>query len=391
MEVYAEGAQIKHERQCPDCRGKDFVEDHAAGDIVCRGCGLVVEAHIIDERSEWRTFGDKDREGDDPSRVGAATNPLMDNGGLSTSIGKLPGGAGGQFNMLMKLHNRQTGSDRQMQAASREINEICERLRLPDVVKNSALEVFKDTQEFKTLKGRSNRAVYAACIFVAGKRESSHRTFKEICAVMGSDVDKVDIGRCFTAIDKMYKNRAQYKAKQAGVDLNEVKGGLQHNKTGAGAATRPEDVIKRFMSRLTPDKKLNLFAHRVAKRAAEVAAEEAVPWAARDPSTQACALMYGVMQIHKLQNPNSEETMVTWEQLSASSGMAPNTIRDCYKMMLPYLAVPGKLVAESDAKADVLAQLEAAFRAAPAPGGDSKAAAAKKAAAAAAAAGGGGR
>lgn len=46
--------------------------------------------------------------------------------------------------MLMKLHNRQTGSDRQMQAASREINEICERLRLPDVVKNSALEVFKD-------------------------------------------------------------------------------------------------------------------------------------------------------------------------------------------------------------------------------------------------------
>lgn len=41
----------------------------------------------------------------------------------------------------------------------------------------------------------------------------------------------------------MYKNRAQYKAKQAGVDLNEVKGTLQPNKTGAGAATRPEDVI----------------------------------------------------------------------------------------------------------------------------------------------------
>lgn len=59
----------------------------------------------------------------------------------------------------------------------------------------------QQTQEYKTLKGRSNRAVYAACIFVAGKRESSHRTFKEICAAM-PDVDKVDIGRCFTAIDK---------------------------------------------------------------------------------------------------------------------------------------------------------------------------------------------
>lgn len=133
----------------------------------------------------------------------------------------------------------------------------------------------------------------------------------------------------------------------------------------ASAPGAPLCLQKRFMSRLTPDKKLNLFAHRwggvlqqpcsrapaacwfssllahitlwcipstsscsepavcpqssgglegtcavhvprvscccrVAKRAAEVAAEEAVPWAARDPSTQACALMYGVMQIHKV-------------------------------------------------------------------------------------------
>jgi transcription initiation factor TFIIIB Brf1 subunit/transcription initiation factor TFIIB len=59
----------------------------------------------------------------------------------------------------------------------------------------------RQTQEYKALKGRSSRAVYAACIFVAGKRESTARTFKEICHVMG-DVDKVDIGRCFTSIDK---------------------------------------------------------------------------------------------------------------------------------------------------------------------------------------------
>jgi hypothetical protein len=43
-----------------------------------------------------------------------------------------------------------------------------------------------------------------------------------------------------------------------------------------------------------------LVSCRVAERTAAVAAEEAVPWAARDPSTQACALMYGVMQIHKV-------------------------------------------------------------------------------------------
>jgi hypothetical protein len=50
--------------------------------------------------------------------------------------------------------------------------------------------------------------------------------------------------------------------------------------------------------------------------------------------------------VSQLQNPNSDEAMVTWEQLSASSGMAPNTIRDCYKMMLPYLAVVSALLLE---------------------------------------------
>jgi transcription initiation factor TFIIB len=55
--------------------------------------------------------------------------------------------------------------------------------------------------ESKGLKGRSLKAVYAACIYVAAKREGNNRTFKEICAVM-PDVSKVEIGRCFTSIDK---------------------------------------------------------------------------------------------------------------------------------------------------------------------------------------------
>jgi hypothetical protein len=87
--------------KCPDCGSTHFVEDRAQGDVVCKvgpqqpflpawlllpcsslsggpelmttqrdprsilaplnsqGCGLVTEAHIIDERSEWRTFSDK--------------------------------------------------------------------------------------------------------------------------------------------------------------------------------------------------------------------------------------------------------------------------------------------------------------------------------------------
>lgn len=34
---------------------------HSAAPMLLQNCGVVVEAHVIDERSEWRTFGDKVR------------------------------------------------------------------------------------------------------------------------------------------------------------------------------------------------------------------------------------------------------------------------------------------------------------------------------------------
>ncbi|WIA14308.1 hypothetical protein OEZ85_002840 [Tetradesmus obliquus] len=372
--LYAPVGALRQERVCADCGGRDFVEDHAAGDIVCKACGLVAEAHIIDERSEWRTFGDKEKEGDDPSRVGGAQNPFMNDGGLSTGIGKLPGGAGGQYNTLMRLHNRQNVSDRAMQTASREVATTCERLRMTDAVRNSALEIYKDVHDNKALKGRALKAVYAACIFVAAKRENTPRTFKEICAVM-PDVSKVDIGRCFTAIDRMYKKHLQMKAMHQGKDLAGAVAleGARPNAT-AGMATQATDLIKRFMSKLGLEQKVSLMAHRVGLKAAELAAAEAVPWASRDPATQACALIYGVLLIQKLRFPDTADELPDFQRLADVGGMAPSTIRDGFRQMLPYLATPGKLVADKDAGADILARLEDAAAESLGPGGwDAKA------------------
>ena len=53
--------RMKFEQTCQDCGESDFVEDHASGDLICRSCGRVAESHVIDEGSEWRTFGDKVR------------------------------------------------------------------------------------------------------------------------------------------------------------------------------------------------------------------------------------------------------------------------------------------------------------------------------------------
>jgi transcription initiation factor TFIIIB Brf1 subunit/transcription initiation factor TFIIB len=65
----ARGSRVQHasasaayQQLCRSCRvPTEMVEDRAAGDVICRECGLVHEAHRIDESSEWRNFADSVR------------------------------------------------------------------------------------------------------------------------------------------------------------------------------------------------------------------------------------------------------------------------------------------------------------------------------------------
>jgi alpha-beta hydrolase superfamily lysophospholipase len=44
----------------------------------------------------------------------------------------------------------------------------------------------------------------------------------------------------------------------------------------------------------------------------------------------------------QLKHPDSRDAVPSWDQLAEVSGMAPDTIRQCYKSMLPYfMAVSG--------------------------------------------------
>ena len=87
MSAAAVNALSKYTQKCSDGGSSDFVEDFSAGDLVCQvgvvacmkqghlkvprlssllpvdlqRCGVVAESHTIDERSEWRTFGDSVR------------------------------------------------------------------------------------------------------------------------------------------------------------------------------------------------------------------------------------------------------------------------------------------------------------------------------------------
>lgn len=357
MESYAYGP--RKEQRCPDCGGMDFVEDHAAGDVVCRNCGLVVEAHIIDERSEWRTFGDKDKEGDDPSRVGGPTNALFADGGLSTTIGKVQGDGGASFS-LTRLQNRQvTSTERNLQTAVRTMNGIGERLGLVDSIKTRAAQVFQEVQDNKQLKGRGASAIYAACIYVACRQENKPRTFKEICAVMPG-VPKKDIGRCYSIIVQLYQAKAQAKDGAAG-GSGKAAGGAGGSGKGSGPAVggvamNPVDVMRRFTSNLGFDKASMHACVRTATRAVELEAG-VVPWSGKNPTTVAAMIIYGVNWLNKIKGaPESDIRSLT--EISQKSGMAPTTIRDSFREMVPFFVSGALLRPESFATKEQLLELQ---------------------------------
>ena len=49
----------------------------------------MLESHAIEETSEWRSFSDSDKANRaDPNRVGGPSNPLLNSGGLGTSVAR---------------------------------------------------------------------------------------------------------------------------------------------------------------------------------------------------------------------------------------------------------------------------------------------------------------
>lgn len=224
---------------CPDCRdpNPNIVEEFGSGDLVCGNCGLVLGDRIVDTRSEWRTFAND--EGDDPSRVGAASDPLLSGvEQLDTVISFRDGGSGVARELQRAASRSNNGgrSERNLISAFREISNMCDQFSLPKTISDIAKQLYKRADEEKLLRGKSLNAVIAACIFIACRQAHVPRTFKEICHL--TRVPKKTIGQCYKAIEQAF-NLTQ---------KTEEKGGGKSSVATPG--TEPEDLLARYCNHL---------------------------------------------------------------------------------------------------------------------------------------------
>ncbi|KAF4619564.1 hypothetical protein D9613_004989 [Agrocybe pediades] len=219
---------------CPECRdpNPNIVEEFGSGDLVCGNCGLVLGDRIVDTRSEWRTFAND--EGDDPSRVGAASDPLMEGiEQLDTIISFRDGGSGIARELQRASSRSQNGrSERGLHSAFRDISTWCDQFSLPKTISDIAKQLYKRADEEKLLRGKPLEAVIAACIFIACRQAHVPRTFREICNL--THVQKKMLGQCYKALEQAFN----------------LSPGASSTHSASSPSTGPENLLVRYCNHL---------------------------------------------------------------------------------------------------------------------------------------------
>ena len=292
---------------CPDChRATEVVLDHSTGDTICTECALVLDAHYIDEGSEWRTFSD-DGDDRDPSRVDSTDDPFLD-AKLSTSITysnkpNAKSSAAGQ-NALPRTSAPclDGASDKALVDGFRGIADLADRLGLVATVRDLAKETFKKLDEAKAChRGRNRDAVYAGCLYIACRNLGMPRTYKELASVTAQGAAaRKDIGRVSTQIKR-----------------------LLGDQEGPGpAVVRASDYLRRFCSRLGLGNQEVRNAGEAVRRL-----EEGLD-VRRNPESIAAAIIYMVVQRAGAGRSVKDVSVVT--------GVAEGTIKEAHKDLIPH-------------------------------------------------------
>ncbi|KAJ3034800.1 transcription initiation factor IIB [Rhizophlyctis rosea] len=289
---------------CKRCQvPTEIVERFAEGDMLCGECGLVLGDRIIDTRSEWRTFANSEDGGDDPSRVGAAGDPLL--GGINqleaTVISARDGGSGAARD-LSRINNKIQGqrAEKHLAQAFKHIQSMAEHMNLAKIVVDSAKQIYKLVDDDKTFKGKSPEAIAAACIYIACRQNAATRTFKEVCGA--TNVPKKEIGRMFKQIQAKVLSKGEGQEK---VEIQKVEA---------------SSYISRFADHLNFDAQQQRATQKVYN-----AADKKGTLAGKSPISIVAACLYFACQM--------SNKPTTPEKIANVAGCTEATLKNAYKLL----------------------------------------------------------
>jgi len=205
-----EKQKIEETINCPECGGVNLDRDYSRAELVCKECGLVIEAEIIDHGPEWRAFDSTQRE--KRSRTGAPMTYTLHDKGLSTMIdwknrdsyGKsIPTRNRAQLFRLRKWQRRVRISDateRSLAIALSGLDRLSSIMSLPRAVRETAAMIYRKAALKKLVRGRSVEGVTAASLYAACRQCNVPRTLNEISNA--ARISRKEIGRTYRYISR---------------------------------------------------------------------------------------------------------------------------------------------------------------------------------------------
>ena len=177
-------------QNCPECRST-LVDDMQNGEIICSGCGIVVDDQIPDFGSETVSSNVEDKM--KLARATGQTTYSKHDLGISTEISisakdyrgmKITSEVASQMHNLRKWQQRvriASPKERRLATVLTKIGETCENLNLSKNVLETSSMIYRSLDGHIDVKGKSIVGITAATIYMACKQCEVIRTLDEIC------------------------------------------------------------------------------------------------------------------------------------------------------------------------------------------------------------------
>ncbi|MDI1495398.1 MAG: transcription factor IIB [Cenarchaeum symbiont of Oopsacas minuta] len=183
----------KNTINCPECSSK-LLDDVHNGEIVCSGCGVVVEEQTADYGPEYISTDPGERM--KLARATGHTTFSQHDYGISTNISmETKDFSGKSINTTMssKMKSLRTWQDRIRVSTPKErrlvsvlakINGACDSMSLPPNIRETASAIYRSLGDKIEVKGKSVICMSAAVIFTACRQCGTIRSIEEICKSM---------------------------------------------------------------------------------------------------------------------------------------------------------------------------------------------------------------
>lgn len=195
--------------KCDQCGGTEFVRESEREELICVGCGNVLQSQKIETGPEWRFI-----EGEEEKRVRVGMPPtlLMQDKGLSTLIGaenedssgrRIVGRAKRDISRLRKWQQRisvYSSKERNLSFAMRKLNKIGEKLEVPYSTLERASYLYRMALDQDLIRGRSINSIVIASLFAALRYDGVPRTLRELSDA--SDIPRKELARDYRMLVK---------------------------------------------------------------------------------------------------------------------------------------------------------------------------------------------